>query len=163
MQTRQHTTDSTATRQPLLTLCRFLSARYSYLFMLALLSVTGILLSFTGRTQFAPYGITLLCLLIPSFLNDSSKEQTKQENNDSPLSVLYKRYHYSPIAFKNYRIALYLCMLLLPLWHKFQSPALTLFGISVPLLYTALSLAVYPILSHVLFFILHRRLMNGII
>lgn len=150
-------------RQSLLTLCRFVVTRLMYRLMLLLLSVTGLFLTLSHRTQFAPYGIVLLCLLLPAFLNDSltSRLNPKKENNDTPLHSLYRRYHYSPIVFTEYRISLLLCMLLLLIWHKVQSPALTLFGASLPLLYIVLCLALYSILSRGLFLILHHRLMNG--
>lgn len=152
---------ASAQRQQLFTLCRFLSVRISYRFMLLLLSSTGIFLTALRRTQFAPYGIALVCLLLPSFLSDSIKAKKEKENSDIPLSALYKRYHYSPVMFTSYRITGTLCMLLLFVWHTLQTPPLTLFGISVPLLYLVLSLALSPILSRVLFFVLHRRLMSG--
>ena len=146
--------------QSLSTLCRFLAARLCYRFSLLLLFGTGILLSLCHRSQFAPYGIALLCLLLPLYIN-SAAEQTKKENSDSALSVLYKRYHYSPVSFSNYRHMQSLCILLLIVWHGLQSPAVTLGRISLPLLYAAILLAGYPLLSRVLTFIFHRRLMNG--
>lgn len=152
---------ASAHRQQLFTLCRFLAVRISYRFLLLLLSSTGLFLTVLGRTQFAPYGIALLCLLLPSFLNDAVKQDTEKENSDVSLSDLYKRHHYSPVMFTSYRITVTLCMLLLLAWHKLQATPLTLFGISVPLLYLVLSLALSPILSRVLFFRFHRRLMNG--
>lgn len=148
-------------KQALCSLCRFLSARFSYRFMLLLLFLTGIVLSLTGNTLFAPYGISLLCLILPSFLNDTVQKHTKKENSDLPLSSLYKRYHYSPITYSCYRISMCLGMLLLLIWHKIQSPTLTVFGISLPLLYVALFLALVPILGYVLYYFFHRRLMNG--
>lgn len=148
-------------KQALRTLCRFLSVRYSYRFMLLLLFVTGIVLTATGTTFFAPYGISLLCLILPSFLNDTVQAHTKKENSDVPLPSLYKRYHYSPITYSCYRITMYLGMLLLLVWHKVQSPALTLFGLSLPLLYLALFLALVPVLGYVLYLLFHHKLMNG--
>lgn len=149
-------------RRQLLTLCRFLSVRISYRFMLLLLVFTGLFLTVLQQTLFAPYGIALVCLLLPSFLNGSSSALTKQkENSEIPLSVLYKRYHYSPVQFTVHRITLILCMLLLLIWHMVQTHPLILFGVSVPLLYLILCLALYPVLSRVLFLILHHRLMNG--
>jgi len=146
-------------QQPLLTLCRFLAVRMTYRFILLLLTATGILLTLLNRTQFAPYGIALFCLILPSFLNDSVRSAEKKENSDAPLSSLYRRYHYSPVLFNVYRITISICALLLLIWHKFS--ALTVFEISVPLLYLALCLALVPILSRVLFLIFHHRLMNG--
>jgi hypothetical protein len=148
-------------RQALFALCRFLSARITYRSMLVLLSVTGLLFTVLGQTQFAPYGIALLCLLLPSFLNDSVKANKKQENREFPLSALYKRYHYSPVAFTTYRITLLLCMLLLLIWHSTQIASSRFLGMSVPLVLLALFLALYPVLSRILLFVFHRRLMNG--
>ncbi len=148
-------------RRTLLLLCRFLGLGILYRFMPVLLSVTGIFLTLTHRTQFAPYGISLLCLLIPSFLNNSPDKQTKKENSDTSLSVLYKRYHYSPSAFSGYRITILLCEILLIFWHILQNPVLTVCGFSLPLLYLAVCLALYPVLSHILFRHFHRKLMNG--
>ncbi len=148
-------------RRLLFTLCRFIALRLSHRFMIALSSFTGLFLTVFGRTQFAPYGIALICLILPIFLSDSVKAQKETENNDTALSVLYKRYHYSPVMVTAYRITLLLCMLLLFVWHKVQTPALTLLGISLPLLYLALALALAPILSRLLFFFFHRRLMSG--
>ena len=154
--------DASATqRRQLFALCRFLSARSSYRFLLVLMTATGILLTAFQRTQFAPYGIALLCLILPSFLQGSVKDSTQKENSDTHMTELYKRYHYSPVLFTSYRITLLLCLLLLLVWHRVQQTPLTLFGISVPLLYLALFLALYPILSRVLFFLFHHRLMNG--
>ena len=148
-------------KQALRTLCRFLSVRFSYRFLLLLLFVTGTALTVTGTTLFAPYGISLLCLLLPSFLNDTVEAHTKKENSDIPLPSLYKRYHYSPITYSCYRITIYLGMLLLLVWHKIQPPALTLWGLSLPLLYLALFLALIPVLGYVLYLRFHYKLMNG--
>lgn len=148
-------------RRLLFNLCRFLALRISYRFMLFLLTVTGLFLTVLSRTLFAPYGIALLCLLLPVFLSDSVKAQKETENSDTPLSVLYKRYHYSPVMLTTYRITLLLCMLLLFVWHKVQTLPILLFGISLPLLYLAFALALTPVLSRLLFFFFHRRLMNG--
>ena len=157
-----HKTDASATqRQLLFALCRFLSARFSYRFMLLLTATTGVFLTLLGRTQFAPYGIALLCLILPSFLQDSVINRTQKENSDTLMSALYKRYHYSPVLFTTYRITLLLCALLLFTWHRILQVPLTLFNISIPLLYLVLCLALYPVLSRVFFFLLHRRLMNG--
>lgn len=153
--------DILSQKQALRILCRFLSLRYSYYTLLILLSGTGVILTLTGHTFFAPYGIALLCLLLPSFLNGSVKEQTKKENRDLPLSSLFRRYHYSPVSFSTYRITLLLGMLLLFVWHVIQTPVLTLCGISLPLLYLAFFLALYPVLSYICFFVFHRRLMSG--
>lgn len=141
-------------------LCRFLAARFFYRFLLLLLFGTGIVLSLCQKSQFAPYGIALVCLLLPLYMNSAS-EQAKKENSDSALSVLYKRYHYSPASFLSYRRMQSLCILLLFVWHGIQSPALTLFRIPLPLLYAVILLAGYPLLSRVLTFMFHRRLMNG--
>ena len=148
-------------KQALRSLCRFLSVQFSYRLMLLLLLVTGIVFSVTGSTYFAPYGIGLLCLILPSFLNDTVQKHTKKENSDLPLPSLYERYHYSPITYSCYRITVYLGMLLLLIWHKIQAPTFTLFGLSLPLLYLALFLALGPVLGYVLYLIFHRRLMNG--
>lgn len=161
MKTNSTTPSSVSGRQSLFLLCRFLSARFSYRFLLILLSATSVILSVTGYTQFAPYGISLLCLLLPSFLNPSETKQ-KKENNDTALSVLYQRYHYSPTAFSGYRITLAIGMLLLLVWHKVQNPVVSVFGMSLPLLYLVLCLAMYPLVSRILLFRFHRRLMNGI-
>ncbi len=162
MNDTENTPSATEQRQRLHTLCRFLSARLCYRFMLILLSVTGLFFTLLGRSQFAPYGIALVCLILPAFLTGSSPENTKKENSEYPLSGLYRRYHYSPSVFTAYRISLLLGMLLLFAWHKVQSVPVTLCGISVALLYLALSLALYPILSRILYFIFHRRLMSGL-
>ena len=159
MNTFKKTASVQSQRQPLLILCRFLAIRISYRFMLVLLSATGLILTIQQRTLFAPYGIALVCLILPAFLSDSV--QKKKENSDTPLSALYKRYHYSPITYVTNRIALLLCMLLLLSWHMLQHTPLTLFGISLPLLYLALCLILCPVLSRILFFIFHCRLMNG--
>ncbi len=163
MKTQQQLQSSGNTRQLLLTLCRFLAARLVYRFMLLLLSGTGILFSVLGRTQFAPYGICVVCLLLPSFLQDSLEKRTKQENNDSPLLYLYKRYRYSPVLFSCYRISLTLCAVLLLIWYLLQPGILKLFGLSVPLLCTVLCLALYPLVSRGLFLWFHHRMMNGIL
>lgn len=161
MKAENTNSQSVSQKQALRILCRFLSVRFSYRFLLLLLFATGIILTATGNTLFAPYGISLLCLILPSFLNDTVEARTKKENSDFPLSSLYKRYHYSPITYSCYRISLYLGMLLLPVWHKIQSPELSLFGISLPLLYLALFLALVPVLGYGLYFFFHHKLMNG--
>ena len=148
-------------RLSLLTLCRFLAVRLIYRFMLLSLSATGLILTLTHRTQFAPYGIVLLCLILPSFLSDFLNSCIKKENTEPPLSILYRRYHYSPIKVTEYRITLSLCIVLLLIWHKVQAPKLILSGISVPLLYAVLFLALYPILSRGLFLCFHYQLMRG--
>ncbi len=150
-------------RQSLLTLCRFLAIRLSYRALLILLAATGVSLSLSQQSQFAPYGIALFCLLLPLYLNDTVKAETKKENSDSPLSVLYRRYHYSPVTFLTYRITLLLCLLLLLIWHIVQPAPPMLFGISLPLLYLASGLALYPLLSRILFFLFHHRLMRGLL
>ena len=159
----QNLTAATKQRQRLFSLCRFLSVRICYRIMLLLLSVTGLFYTLLGQSLFAPYGIALVCLILPAFLSGSSYEDAKKENSDAPLSGLYRRYHYSPAFFTAYRIALILCALLLLVWHKVQSPPITLCGASLPLLYLVISLALYPILSRILCFIFHRRLMNGLL
>ena len=146
-------------RQSLLILCRFLAMRISYRIMIILLSATGLFLSLRQTTLFAPYGIALVCLILPAFLGDSVPK--KKENSDTPFSALYKRYHYSPVTFVTNRITLLLCMLLLLAWHMLQHSPITLFGMSLPLFYLALCLILCPVLSRILFFIFHRRLMNG--
>ncbi len=161
MNNTQKKESSFTQRQQLFTLCRFLAARTTYRGLLLLLSVTGLFLTVVGRTQFAPYGIALVCLLLPSFLNDAVKQDKEKENSDISLSALYKRYHYSPVMYTSYRITITLCLLLLFVWHKVQSVPFTLFGISVPLLYLALGLASSAILSRILLFVFHRRLMSG--
>lgn len=148
-------------RQSLFTLCRFLSARFCYRFMIILSAAVGVLLTLCGQSLFAPYGISLVCLILPSFLSGSSANDAKKENNDNPLSVLYKRYHYSLSSFHAYRISLLLGMVLQLAWYITQKTPLTLWGVSVPLLFLAVNLFLYPILSRILFLILHRRLMNG--
>lgn len=148
-------------KQALRIFCRFLSLRYSYYTLLILMSGTGIVLSLTGRTFFAPYGIALVCLLLPSFLNGSANEHTKKENRDLPFSSLFRRYHYSPVLFSSYRISLLLGMFLLFVWHIIQAPALTLCGISLPLLYLAFFLALSPVLAYIIFLVFHQRLMDG--
>ena len=163
MKTRQSSQSSCNERQILFTLCRFLSARFLYRFMLLLLSGIGILLSILGRTQFAPYGICVVCLLLPSFLHDSLEKKQKKENSDSPLFYLYKQYRYSPVLFAEYRISLTICAVMLFIWYLLQPSALRLLGLSVPLLCTLLCLALYPLVSRILFFRLHHRMMNGIL
>lgn len=161
MKTIHKTHESVSDRQSLLLLCRFLTARFSYRLFILLHTVTGLLFSVTGQSRFAPYGIALVCLLLPSFLN-LSDTTSKKENNATALSILYQRYHYSPVAFSGYRISLLSGMFLLLAWHMLQKTVLSLFGVSLPLLYLVLFLALYPLLSRVLFFFFHRRLMNGI-
>lgn len=163
MKTRQSSQTSSTERQLLFTLCRFLAARFLYRFMLLLLSGIGILLSVLGRTQFAPYGICVVCLLLPSFLQDSLEKNKKKENSDSPLFHLYKRYRYSPVSFSGYRISLTICAVMSLIWYKLQPSALLLFGLSVPLLCTLLCLALYPLISRILFLWFHHRMMNGIL
>jgi len=152
---------ATEQRQRLHTLCRFLSARICYRFMLILLSVTGLFFTLSGRSQFAPYGIALMCLILPAFLTGSSPKNEKKENSEFPLSGLYRRYHYSPSVFNSYRISLLLGMFLLFIWHQVQSDPVTLCSFSMALLYLAVNLALYPVLSRILFLILHCRLMSG--
>ena len=156
--------ENTATeqRRRLFLLCRFLSARICYRFILTLLFVTGLFFTLCGQTQFAPYGISLVCLILPAFLTGASPETHTKENGDFPLSGLYRRYHYSPSVFTAYRISLLLGMFLLLVWHKVQSAPVTFFGLSIALLYLILNLALYPILSRILYIILHLRLMNGL-
>ena len=149
-------------RRRLLSLCRFLSVRFCYRFMLILLSATGLCLTLCGQSQFAPYGIALVCLILPVFLAGTNSETTKKENCDFPLSVLYKRYHYSPSFYHSYRISLFLGMLLLFIWHQVQSVPVTLCGISTALLYLTVTLGLYPVLSRILYVIFHRRLMSGL-
>ena len=148
-------------KQALRTLCRFLSVRFSYRFLLILLSATGILFSLTGRTLFAPYGIALLSLILPSFLSNSLQEQKKEENSDIPLASLYQRYHYSPVTFSCYRITLFLAMLLLFIWHMIQSPKLLFLSLSLPLLYLVLLLGLGSFLNLFFYLLFHRRLMSG--
>ncbi|MBQ8548369.1 MAG: hypothetical protein IJ427_07690 [Lachnospiraceae bacterium] len=148
-------------RQHLLVLCRFLSAHICHRFMFILLSVTGLFFTLSGHSQFAPYGIALVCLILPTFLTGSSHKTQEKENGDSPLSVLYRRYHYSPSDFHAYRISLLLGMLLLFAWHQIQTAPVAICGISVALLYLAVNLALYPILSRILYIIFHHRLMSG--
>lgn len=160
MEEQKTANTNTSSGLTLSVLCRFLAARMLYRFMLLLLSGTGIVLSLLKRSQFAPYGIALICLLLPIYLNSAS-EQTKKENSDTALPILYKRYHYSPVSFASYRRMLSLGILMLFLWYGLLRPSITLFGISLPLFYAALLLAGYPILSRILIFLFHRRLMNG--
>ena len=159
----EHNDTASAQRDRLFTLCRFLGIRLSYRIMLLLLSGTGLLLTVLGKSQFAPYGIALICLLLPVFLSGAEKEPKEKENSDLALSALFKRYHYSPVMYVSYRITYILCMLLVLIWHLTQATPLTLFGVSVPLLYLALGLALSVVLGRVLFFLFHRRLMNGIL
>jgi len=156
----KHTPATYEQRQRLLALCRFLSVCFCYRFTLVLLAVTGLCFTLCGHSQFAPYGTALVCLILPVFLSGSQKN-TKKENNDSPLSVLYRRYRYSPSVFSAYRISLLLCTLLLFVWHMVQPDPVTLFGISVALLYAVVTLALYPILSRVFYLLFHHRLMTG--
>ena len=100
------TGSSAQKRQDLLTLCRFLAVRFVYRTMLVLPVVSGIFLAFAGRTQFAPFGIALVCLILPLFLNDAVTNSVKKENNESSLSSLYQRYRYSSVLFLSYRITL---------------------------------------------------------
>lgn len=160
MTEQEKTLSGQTTERTLSVLCRFLAARFFYRFSLLLLFGTGIVLSLSHRSQFAPYGIPLMCLLLPLYLNSAS-EQTKKENSDSALSVLYKRYHYSPVSFSTYRRMHSLCILLLFVWNCLQAPIIAPLPISLPLLYAAILLAGYPILSRILTFVFHRRLMNG--
>ncbi|MGN1084405.1 MAG: hypothetical protein ACI4QX_05345 [Lachnospiraceae bacterium] len=148
-------------QQVLLALCRFLSLRLLHGFMLILLFATGCTLSLLNRSQFAPYGIAVVCLILPSFISGSSGNPSKKENSDMPLATLCNRYHYSPVFVFSYRVSFLLCSLLLFFWHLIQNPVLSLWGISLPLLYLAVNLALYPILSRCLFWHFHRRLMSG--
>ncbi len=152
---------SSAQRRQLFTLCRFLSVRLSYRFMLLLLSATGFILTALGRTQFTPYGIALICLILPSFLCDAVKQKQEKESNDIPLSALYKRYHYSPAMYSSYRITLTLCALLLLIWHTVQTTPFTVWNLPAPLVYLALLLILPLILARLLFFLFHHRLMSG--
>ena len=161
MQTFDTTDFSAQKRRSLLTLCRFLALRTTYYTLLIMLTATGILLTALSLSQFAPYGIALLCLLLPSFLHDSLEKRAKKENSDSPLSFLYKRYHYSPVSYASYRISVTVGMLLLLPWHRLQNVPFTVFGISIPLLYLFLCLTLPLILSRILFLRFHHRLMNG--
>lgn len=161
MDKRKNKTESAENKQQLLLLCRFLAVSVCYRIMLLLLTATGILFTALHKTQFSPYGIALICLILPSFLGGSAASETQKENSDAPLSILFRRYHYSLSAHTGYRITLFICMLLLLIWHKIQTPALIVFGTSLPLLYLALCLALSTILSRILFFVFHHRLMNG--
>lgn len=161
MEPEESTQNTKEQRQALLILCRFLSLRLLHRFMLILLSATGILLSLMNRPQFAPYGIAVLCLVLPPFINGSYANGPEKENSAAPLSVLYGRYRYSPAAFLSYRISFLLCSLLLFFWHFLQKPEFLLSGISLPLLYLAVVLAFYPVAGRLLFLYFHHRLMNG--
>lgn len=161
MNDTKHTLTAAEQRRRLLALCRFLSARFCYRFMVILLSVTGIVLTIYGQSQFAPYGIALVCLILPAFLSGSSAETIKKENSDIPLSVLYRRYRYSPSVYNSYRISMILGMLLLFIWHQIQAVPVTLCGISVALLYLTVNLALYPVLGRILYVLFHFRLMSG--
>ena len=162
MNNRTNTDSTPNNRQSLLLLCRFLSVRLTYRIMLVLFVSTGIILAITDRTLFAPFGMALLSLLLPSYINGSVTQTTKKENSNTPLFSLFQRYHYSPIAFSSYRITVTLGLFLLFLWHIVQAEPILLFGISLPLLLLALCLALSPVLSGVLFFCFHRRLMSGL-
>lgn len=161
MEPEESTQNTKEQRQALLLLCRFLSLRLLHRFMLILLSATGILLSLLARPQFAPYGIAVICLILPPFISGSYTNGSKKENGSTPLSVLYDRYHYSPIAFLSYRVSFLLCSLLLFCWSFLQNSELLLFSIPLPLLYLAVNFAFYPIASQLLFRYFHHRLMNG--
>jgi len=152
--------DNKKHRQALLLLCRFLTLRLLHKIMLVLLSATGLVLSLLDRTQFAPYGIAVICLLLPSFLCGASSH-TEKKDGDAPLSDLYHRYRCSPVAFSSYRITFLLCSLLLLFWHFLQNTPLLLLGASLPLIYLAINLALYPLVSRLLFWYCHRRLMDG--
>ena len=76
-------------RRQLLTLCRFLGIRITYRLMLLLLCGTGLLLTAFGRTQFAPFGIALVCLLLPSFLGDAVE---KQKEVSQKVAEIQKKY-----------------------------------------------------------------------
>lgn len=152
--------DNKKQRQALLFLCRFLTLRLLHKIMLVLLSVTGLVLSLLDRTQFAPYGIAVLCLLLPSFICGASSD-TGNRDSDAPLSGLYDRYHCSPSAFFSYHITFLLCSLLLLFWHFLQHTPLLVLGASLPLIYLAINLGLYPVMSLFLFWYCHRRLMDG--
>lgn len=154
-------TDHKDNKRQLLLLCRFLGVTATCRLMLFLLSGTGILLVLLNKTQFAPFGIAVFCLVLPSFLNGSSASETKKENSDRPLSFLFRQYHYSLSNYTAYRITLFICMLLLLIWHKTLTTPILFFGVSLPLLFLALCLALSTILSRILFFCFHHRLMNG--
>lgn len=161
MEPEESTQNTKEQRQALLLLCRFLSLRLLHRIMLILLSATGILLSLIARPQFAPYGIAVICLILPPFISGSYTDSSKKESGNTPLSVLYDRYRYSPIALLSYRVSFLLCSLLLFLWYFLQNSGLLLCGIPLPLLYFAFNLAFYPIASRLLFRYFHHRLMNG--
>ena len=148
-------------RQSLLFLCRLISLRILHRGMVLFLLVTGVLLSLSGATQFAPYGIAIFYLLLPSFLQNAPTKHKEKENHDSPLSFLYEKYHYSPSSFFCYRIAFLLCSVLLFCWWLSLRTPLLFGGLSLPLLCLAIYLALYPLLSRILFFYFHWKLMNG--
>jgi len=147
-------------RQILLSLCRLISLRLLHKGTILLLFATGALLSLLGKSQFAPYGIALIYLLLPTFIGNSTQETAKKENS-APLAYLCGKYHYSPSAFFSYRISFLLCSALLFCWHISLRTPLQLGRISLPLFYLAIHLALYPILSRLFFLLLHRKLMDG--
>ncbi|MBQ9768549.1 MAG: hypothetical protein IJW37_10645 [Lachnospiraceae bacterium] len=161
MNENDRTRNSNNQRQILLSLCRLIALRQLHKGTVLLLFATGLLLSFLGHSQFAPYGIALIYLLLPTFIQNSAQENTKKENSDSPLALLCGKYHYSLSAFFSYRISFLACSILLFCWHMVLKTPLTLGNISLPLLYLAFHLALYPILARIRFLQFHRRLMDG--
>ena len=148
-------------RQVLLSLCRLIALRMLHKAAVLLLFGTGIFLSLTDHAQFAPYGIALIHLLLPTFIDNATPKNAKKENSASPLALLCGKYHYSLSAFFSYRISFLVCSLLLFCWHFLSNTSLMAGRLSVPLLYLALHLALYPILSRIRFLRLHRKLMDG--
>ena len=84
---KRNDTAGTQQKQMLLALCRFLTLRSLRTIGVSVLFGIGFLLSLTGHSQFAPYGIAMLYLLLPVFLEGNAPTQ-KKENKDTVLSSL---------------------------------------------------------------------------
>lgn len=147
-------------RLELISICRFLSLRLTLYMLDLFLFVSGLLFSLNKDPQFTPYSIALITALIPFFLDAKIPEKEKK-NSSSDLSVLSDRCCYSPISAFHHRIAYYSCCVLLLIWHLLQKIPIEFCGISLPLLFLALGLAVYPICTYILYLFFHHRLMSG--
>lgn len=147
-------------RQELLVICRFLSLRTTHFLLAALLFLCGLLFSLEKDPQFPPYSIALFTIMVP-FVLDAAIPEKEKKNSSSGLSVLADRCCYSPASAFHHRIAYYSCCVLLLLWHMLQKTPLEFCGISIPLLFLAIALAVYPVLSYLFYLLFHFRLMSG--
>lgn len=158
---KRNDTAGTQQKQMLLALCRFLTLRTIRTIGVSVLFGIGLLLSLTGHSQFAPYGIAMLYLLLPVFLEGNAPAQ-KKENKDTVLSSLCTKYHYSLFSALYYRISYLLCAFLLLAWHLLSPMPLSFaLELPLPLLLLASLLAAYPVASRILYLRLHKKLMDG--